>query len=90
VSFDLISLSAADALGDIVEDVFDGVNEALPVDQIEKHPVDIGVIQGVLLLQRVFNAVAIAQIIVSYLRDRIHGLGLRRRSILILCVIVVF
>ncbi len=90
MSFDLISLSAADALGDIVEDVFDGVNEALPVNQIEKDPVDISVIQGVLLLQRVFNAVAIAQIIVSYLRDRIQGLGLRRRSILILCIIVTF
>ena len=90
VSFDLISLSAADALCDIVEDIFDCVYKALPVDQIEKDPMDIGVIQGVFLLQRIFNAVAIAQIIVSYLRDRIHGLGLRRRSIIILCVIVVF
>jgi hypothetical protein len=58
--FDHLSFSAVEALGNIVEDVFAGVNKALPVDQIEKHPVDISVIQGVLLLQRVFNAVGIS------------------------------
>ena len=69
MSFDFISLSAADALGNIVEDIFDGVHEALPVYQIEKNPVDISVIQSLFLLQRVFNAVGIGYIIVSYLGD---------------------
>ena len=50
MSFDFISLSAADALGNIVEDIFDGVHEALPVYQIEKNPVDISVIQSLFLL----------------------------------------
>jgi hypothetical protein len=49
-----------ETLGNIVEDVFSGVYKALPVDQIEKHSVDISVIQGVLILQRVFNAVGIS------------------------------
>ena len=58
VSFDLLSLSAADELGYIIEDILDVVFEALPVYQIEKHPVDISVIQAVFLLQRIFNLVA--------------------------------
>ena len=33
--FDHLSLSAVEALGNIVEDVFAGVYEALPVNQIE-------------------------------------------------------
>jgi hypothetical protein len=90
VFFYLLSLSAADALGNIIEDISGGVNEALPVNYIEKNPVDIGVIQGLFLLQRVFDVVAIAQIILSYLRDLFHGLGLRRRSNLMLCVVVTF
>ena len=88
--FELLSLSAADALGNIIEYISDGVYEALPVYHIEKDTVDIGVIQGVFILQRVLNIVVIAQIIVSYLRHRFHGFGLRRRSNLILCVVVTF
>ena len=59
MSFDLLSLSAADALGNIIEDISDGVNEALPVNHIEKHPVDIGVIQLLFFLQRVVDVVVI-------------------------------
>ena len=66
VFFDLLSLSAAYELRNIIKDVLDGVYEALPVYHVEKHPVDISVIQGAFLLQRVFNVVAFTQTSVLY------------------------
>ena len=39
-----LTLSAAEALNSILEDIFDGVNESLPVNQIEKHPFNISVV----------------------------------------------
>ena len=61
VFFDLLSLSAAYELRNIIKDVLDGVYEALPIDHVEKHPVNISVIQGAFQLERVFNIVAITQ-----------------------------
>ena len=45
-----LTLSASEALNSILEDIFDGVNESLPVNQIEKHPFNISVVQTFFLL----------------------------------------
>ena len=46
----LLSLSATETLNGMFEDIFDGVNESLPVNQIEKDPFNIRVVQTFFLL----------------------------------------
>jgi hypothetical protein len=50
VLLNFLTLSASEALNSILEDIFDGVNESLPVNQIEKHPFNISVVQTFFLL----------------------------------------